>query len=79
VKTLNNNPIVPVKDIGIAKFISKNLVDVFINGDSSPTGFEESSWIRLQKRGSTWNQIKGIKILGFVFKNVVLLGIKLKV
>ena len=52
--------------------ISKNMVDVFLNTNTSPTGFEPSCWIRLQKRGTQWVQIAGIKLASWKFKELTM-------
>ena len=50
--------------------LSPKMVDVFLNQDTSPTGYEESCWLRLQKRGELWLQIGGIKVPSWKFKQI---------
>lgn len=51
--------------------INNNLIDVFIDKNTFPTGYEESCWIRLQKKLSNWIQIKGTKVPSWKFKQVL--------
>jgi len=52
--------------------LSPKMVDVFLNQDTSPTGYEESCWLRLQKRGEFWLQIAGIKLPSWKFKQLTM-------
>lgn len=52
------------------KYINKNLVDVFLDMNIYPTGWEPSCWLRLQKRGNTWIQLGGIKLPSWKFKQL---------
>lgn len=51
-------------------FINPKLCDVFLDMNTFPTGYEESCWLRLQKRGNQWLQVKGIKIPSWKFKMI---------
>ena len=51
-------------------FITPKLVDIFLDMETSPTGYEESCWLRLQKRGQQWIQLKGIKIPSYKFRMI---------
>ena len=50
--------------------LNKKLIDVFLDMNTFPTGFEESCWLRLQLRGTTWLQVAGIKIPTWKFKQI---------
>jgi len=52
------------------KYINKKLVDVFLDMNTQPTGFEPECWLRLQKRGTSWIQLGGIKIPSWRFKMI---------
>lgn len=50
------------------KLITKKLIDIFLNTNTSPTGWEPSCWLRLQKRGEVWVQIAGIRLPPWRYK-----------
>jgi hypothetical protein len=52
-------------------FINKKLIDVFLDMNTYPTGYEENCWLRLQKRGEHWTQIAGINIPKWKFKMIM--------
>lgn len=52
------------------KPINKNLIDVFLDMNTYPTGWEPSCWLRLQKRGTNWIQLGGIKLPSWKFKMI---------
>ena len=52
------------------KYINKKLVDLFLDMNTQPTGFEPECWIRLQLRGGNWIQVDGIKIPSWKFKMI---------
>ena len=52
------------------KYINKKMVDLWLNMETHPTGFEPNCWLRLQKRNEHWVQIAGIKILPWKFKQI---------
>lgn len=53
------------------KHITKNLVDVFLDMDTHPTGFEPNCWLRLTKRGNSWVQTHGIRVPAWTYKKIV--------
>lgn len=53
------------------KYITKNLIDVFLDKQTFPTGFEASCWLRLQNRHNKWTQISGIKVQSWEFKKII--------
>ena len=55
----------------LIKKINNKLVDVFLNINTQPTGFEPNCWLRLQKRGENWVQIAGIKLPSWQFKKLI--------
>jgi len=43
--------------------INKNVLDVFMDFNTSPTGFEPSCWVRLHKpKDLGWKQVAGIRL-----------------
>lgn len=55
----------------LVKQITHKLVDVFMDSPNpSPTGFEASSWLRLQKRPHGWVQVAGVRVPAYVFKQI---------
>ena len=44
--------------------LNKNVLDVFMDFDTQPTGFEPSCWVRLHKQRGTdsWKQVAGIRL-----------------
>jgi type II secretory ATPase GspE/PulE/Tfp pilus assembly ATPase PilB-like protein len=51
-------------------YLTPKLVDIFLNMNTFPTGYEESCWLRLQQREKQWLQIKGIKVPPWKFKMI---------
>lgn len=54
----------------VIKKVNKHVVDVFLDINTLPTGFEPSCWLRLQNRQNRWVQIAGIKVLAWQFKKI---------
>lgn len=53
-------------------YVNKNLVDVFLDSNTGPTGFETSCWLRLHKnREGRWTQVNGIKVPGYKFSVII--------
>lgn len=50
--------------------VTAKIVDIFLNLNTYPTGYEESCWLRLQKKGTNWIQTNGIKIPSWKFKQI---------
>jgi hypothetical protein len=55
----------------LVKHVTNKLIDIFLNGNTFPTGFEASQWLRLQKRGDNWVQIGGVRLPSWQFKKIV--------
>jgi hypothetical protein len=55
----------------LIKKVTNKIIDVFLDLDTSPTGFEPTCWLRLQKRGDTWVQIQGVRLPSWQFKKVI--------
>ena len=53
------------------KKITSHLVDVFVDNQNYPTGFEETNWLRLTKKGNKWVQTHGIKVPSWTFNKIV--------
>ena len=49
--------------------LNTNVIDVFMDYNTSPTGFEPSCWVRLHRqRGSEWKQVAGIRLPSHKFQ-----------
>lgn len=52
--------------------VKNDLIDVFMDYSTSPTGFEENCWLRLHKnKQGQWKQIAGVKLPSYRYQAVV--------
>lgn len=54
----------------LIKSVNKHVVDIFLNSNTRPTGFEPTRWMRLQNRQGHWVQVAGIKVPAWQFKKI---------
>ena len=54
----------------LVKPVTKKLLDVFLDIQTFPTGFEPDCWLRLQYREGRWVQVGGIRIPSWQFKKL---------
>lgn len=56
------------------KKVNPYTVDIFLNFDTHPTGFEPSCWLRLIKshqKPAQWKQIAGIRLPSYKYQTVL--------
>jgi len=56
------------------KRVNSHTIDIFLDFDTQPTGFEPACWIRLTKtrqQPNTWKQIAGIRLPSYKYQAIL--------
>jgi len=53
--------------------VNNSTIDVFLDLNTSPTGFEQVCWLRLykNKQTNTWKQLAGIKLPSYKYQTIL--------
>jgi len=52
--------------------LNANTIDIFLDFDTVPTGFEPSCWLRLHRpKGGSYKQIAGVRLPSYRFQLIL--------